>query len=86
MKQVGRPPRKDKDNRSAASAEKGTKPGEIRKTYIVKTGDHEKICALAFYERKLVKDIIGEAIDGLMKKYDHEKLQILMQFHEASKK
>ena len=85
MKQAGRPPRKDKNNKLMPAAEKGTKPGEMRKTYIIKKEDHDKICALAYYERKFVKDIIGEAIDGLMRKYDPEKLKILMQFHEQSK-
>lgn len=59
---VGRPRRKDKDNTKARSAEKGTKPGEMRKTYLVKIGTADKLERIAYWDRRKVKDVVNDAL------------------------
>ena len=59
---VGRPKRSDKDNETAPSAEKGTKPGETRKTYLVNKKLADWIEDIAYWDRKTTKEVIGEAM------------------------
>lgn len=66
----GRPKRTDKDNEAAPSAEKGTKPGEGRKTYIVNIVAAEKLEAIGYWERKTTKEVIGEAIAAYVAAYE----------------
>ena len=66
----GRPKRADKDNESAPSAEKGTKPGEARKTYLVNIEIAEKLEAIAYWDRKTIKEVVGEAIGGYVAAYE----------------
>ncbi len=70
---AGRPKRSDKDNEKVSSAERGTKPGEARKTYIVSIEAAEKIDALAYWERKTVREVIGEAIGNYIAAYEKKK-------------
>lgn len=58
----GRPKREDKDNLTASSAERGTKPGDMRKTYLVSIELAEKLDAIAYWDRKSVKESITEAM------------------------
>lgn len=59
---VGRPKRSDKDNEAAPSAERGTKPGEARKTYLVNKQLAEKLEDIAYWDRKTMKEVIGESM------------------------
>ena len=67
--QYGRPSRKDKDNKTAPSAEKGTKPGEMRKTYLVEIEAADQIEAVAYWDRKSVKEVVGEAFASYLERY-----------------
>lgn len=67
---AGRPKREDKDNASAPSAEKGTKPGEMRKTYLVSKQLDDKINAIAYWERKTVKEVVNEALSNYVAGYE----------------
>ena len=69
-KNVGRPFRKDKNNVDAPSAEKGTMPGDRRKTYIVKAEHAEKIDAIAFWERTTVKEVVNDAFAEKITKFE----------------
>lgn len=66
----GRPKRTDKDNASASSAEKGTRPGEARKTYLVNIATAEKLESIAYWERKTMREVIGEAMLQYLKAYE----------------
>jgi hypothetical protein len=61
-KAVGRPNREDKDNKTAPSTERGTKPGEMRKTYVITTDLVKKIEAISFWDSKSLKEVINEAL------------------------
>lgn len=45
------------------STQEGTYKGEIRATFIIKEDKLETLKALAFWERKKIKDLINECID-----------------------
>lgn len=68
-KSAGRPPRKDKDNKNAPAAEKGTKPGEMRKTYLVRMDTAEDLEAIAYWERETIKDVINKALSAYVNEY-----------------
>ena len=67
---VGRPKRTDKDNEVAPSAEKGTKPGDMRKTYLVAKKLDDKITTIAYWDRKTVKEVINEALSGYIASWE----------------
>lgn len=67
---VGRPKRSDKDNEAAPSAERGTKPGEARKTYLVNKQLAEKIEDIAYWDRKTTKDVIGDAMAAYVSSWE----------------
>jgi len=67
---AGRPKREDKDNASAPSAEKGTKPGEMRKTYLVSKQLDDKINAVAYWDRRTVKEVVNEALNNYIAGYE----------------
>ena len=71
-KTVGRPPRTDKDNKTVVAAERGTMPGDKRKTYIVKEEHAAKIDAIAFWEQTTVKEIVNDAFVTKINKYEKE--------------
>lgn len=66
----GRPKRTDKDNASAPSAEKGTRPGETRKTYLVSIATADKLESIAYWERKTMREVMGEAMLQYVKTYE----------------
>lgn len=72
-KGAGRPKRTDKDNTTATAAERGTKPGDGRKTYIVNMALSEKINHIAWFERKKTKEVVNEAFTDRVAKF--EKVQ-----------
>jgi hypothetical protein len=73
---VGRPKREDKDNANAPSAEKGTKPGEMRKTYLVSKQLDDKINAIAYWDRKTVKQIINDALSNYVAGYEKKNGEV----------
>jgi hypothetical protein len=49
----------------------GTKEGEVRATFIISETALDKLKALAYWERKLLKDVVGTALEEAIVK--HEK-------------
>jgi len=45
----------------------GTKPGETRATFIINEDILENLKALAWYERKTIKQVLNEALQGYIK-------------------
>ncbi len=69
-KPVGRPARTDKNNKTASSLERGTKPGWRRKAYIVDSALADKIDAIAYWDRKSIKDVVNDAFTDHVTKYE----------------
>jgi hypothetical protein len=55
------------------STQKGTKEGWIRATYIVREEFVEEIKEIAYQERRLIKDLIDEALEAYLKKKAKKK-------------
>jgi hypothetical protein len=61
---------KEKTNRIITkTSQEGTKENETRATFIVNEDLLEKIKAVAYWERKLLKDVINSAIEDSLTKY-----------------
>lgn len=67
---VGRPRRNDKDNANASAAERGTKPGEMRKTYLVNIDHAEKLDRIAYWNRISIKDAVATALQAYVNDYE----------------
>lgn len=67
-KKIGRPVTQTKV--ITKSSQEGTKEKETRATFILKEDLVEKLKAIAFWERKLIKDFIGEALQEIVDKYE----------------
>lgn len=67
---AGRPPRKDKDNSTASAAERGTLPGEMRKTYLVSKDHAEAVERIAYWQRSTVKDAVAAALKAYIAGYE----------------
>lgn len=67
---VGRPARKDKDNKTVVSVERGTKPGEKRKTYIVNIVLADKVDAIADQRNVPVKNVVNEFFKYMVQQYE----------------
>jgi len=68
----GRPKRIDKNNETAPASERGTIPGETRKTYIVNMTLAEKLEAIAKYKYLTTKEALMEAMRDYVNKYEDE--------------
>lgn len=66
---TGRPPRKDKDNKAAPAAERGTKPGEMRKTVLVNKEKYSQLALIAYHERIKEKEALDEALTAYIDQY-----------------
>lgn len=66
---MARPKRTDKDNDLASSAEKHTKPGEMRKTYVLKSDHVEDVRRIAYWDRKELKEVVSEALEAYFRAY-----------------
>jgi hypothetical protein len=61
---------KEKPNRIITkTSQEGTKENETRATFIVNEELLEKVKAVAYWERKLLKDVIHSAIEDSLAKY-----------------
>lgn len=60
------------------SSQEGTKENETRATFIVNEELLEKLKAVAYWERTLIKEVIGEALREYVAKYEKEKGQIII--------
>ncbi len=64
----GRPVTQTKENNTGVR--EGTKEGELRATFIVKEKLLEKLKAIAYWDRKLIKDVIASALEETIDKYE----------------
>ena len=54
------------------SSQEGTPPDETRATFIVKEAYLDKLKAIAYWERALIKDILNTAIEDAIAKYERK--------------
>lgn len=66
----GRPRRTDKDNLTAPSAERGTKPGEARKTYLVDKALAEALEFIAWYDRRKGKEVLRDMMSEYVVRWE----------------
>lgn len=52
------------------SSQEGTKEGEIRATFIVKEDILEKLKAVAYWDRLLIKDVVNTALEDAINRYE----------------
>jgi len=65
--------------------QKGTKNKVVRTTLLMDSDIYEQIKAVAFFERKQIKDVINEAFSLKVKSYSHEELKSIMDIYLGSK-
>jgi len=58
---------KESDSDFIPSVEKGVKKGYTRATIVVRKDQMAKIRALAYWERKLVRNVVEEAFENFLK-------------------
>lgn len=58
------------------SSQQGTRPGETRATFIIKEGLLDKLKAIAYWERVLIKDVVTEALENAIAKYEKSKGEV----------
>jgi hypothetical protein len=71
---LGRPRTQTKE--ITKSSQDGTKENETRATFIVNEDLLEKLKNIAYWERKLIKDTINEAIKDYVDKYEKSNGEI----------
>jgi hypothetical protein len=54
------------------SSQEGTKENETRATFIVGEDLLEKLKAIAYWDRKLIKEVINKALQEAVDKYENE--------------
>jgi len=68
VSKVGRPVTQFKT--VTKSSQEGTKEGEIRATFIVKEDILEKLKAIAYWDRLLIKDVVNTALEDTVSRYE----------------
>lgn len=68
--------KKTSTKKNSKSSKEGTKDNETRATFIVKEDSLEKLKALAYWERKLIKDVVDEALRDYLDKYEKKNGEI----------
>jgi len=59
-----------------STSKRGTKPNETRATLIVNEDVLEKLKAIAYWERTLIKDVVNEALEEAVKRYEKKHGEI----------
>ncbi len=54
------------------SSQEGTKENETRATFIVNEELLEKLKAVAYWERRMIKEVIASALEEIVAKYEKE--------------
>ena len=74
---LGDPPEKPKKGRPVTqtkeitkSSQEGTKENETRATFIVNEELLEKLKAVAYWERRMIKEVIASALEETVAKYE----------------
>ena len=65
---VGRPKKQFKE--ITKSSQEGTKENETRATFIVNEDLLEKVKAVAYWDRVLIKDVLNKALEEIVEKYE----------------
>ena len=68
VRPVGRPKTQFKE--ITKSSQEGTKENETRATFIVKEDLLEKLKAIAYWERTLIKEVVDKALEEAVVKYE----------------
>ncbi|MFV0180295.1 hypothetical protein OBK28_12080 [Empedobacter falsenii] len=58
------------------STQEGTKEGESRATFIVNDGVLEKLKAIAYWDRVLIKEVVNSALVSAIEKYEKKNGEI----------
>ena len=80
---LGDQPQRPKRGRPATStreitksSQEGTKEGETRATFIVKEELVDKLKAIAYWDRKLIKEVVTSALEEAVNKYEKKNGEI----------
>ena len=73
-KKVGRPQTQFKE--ITKSSQQGTKEGETRATFIVREELLDKLKAIAYWDRVLIKDVINTALQEAVVRYEKKSGEI----------
>jgi hypothetical protein len=65
---VGRPVTQTKE--ITKSSHEGTKENEVRATFIVNEDLLEKLKAIAYWDRILIKEVVNKALEDVVEKYE----------------
>ncbi|MFZ1323452.1 MAG: hypothetical protein WAT71_18020 [Ignavibacteria bacterium] len=66
------------------TTQEGTYEGDIRATFIVKENRLEILKALAYWERKKLKDLLDEALLNLIESRDPEQIKKVIEEYKKS--
>jgi len=69
-KKTGRPQTSQRE--ITKSSQEGTKENETRATFIINEGLLDKIKAVAYWERSLIKDVLAEALEAYLEQYEQK--------------
>lgn len=71
---VGRPKTQTKE--ITKSSQEGTKENEVRATFIVNEEILEKLKAIAYWERELIKEVVNRALEDAILRYEKKSGEI----------
>ena len=71
---VGRPVTQFKE--ITKSSQEGTKENEVRATFIVNEEILEKLKAIAYWERELIKEVVNRALEDAILRYEKKSGEI----------
>jgi len=69
-KKTGRPQTSQRE--ITKSSQEGTKENETRATFIINEGLLDKLKAVAYWERSLIKDVLAEALGAYLEQYEQK--------------
>ena len=61
------------ENNELKTEKKQSQKKEKRATFLVEINQYEKIKAISYWERRLIKDILFEALEVYISKYENKK-------------
>ncbi len=67
-KKTGRPNTAEKE--ITKTSQEGTKQSETRATFIVNEEQLEKLKSIAYWDRLLIKDVVAQALEDYLTKYE----------------
>lgn len=67
---------KTKNKEITKTSQEGTKENEVRATFIVNENLLEKLKAIAYWERELIKDVVNTALENAIVQYEKKNGEI----------